>query len=89
VDLPSGALTEVTVTSAFMRPMIGHAEIARRVHDWLADLGDPSTYDTLVRRLLPGWPARRGLLHSLFTRTQSGRGPSSTVYLRPAYPVGE
>lgn len=88
IGLPSGSVREVTVTSAFMRPMIGHAEIARRVGGWLGGIGDRSAYDAVVARLLPGWPERGGLLHSLFTRTAAPSGTSSAVYLRPAYPTG-
>jgi hypothetical protein len=86
VLLPAGTVGEVTVTSAFPRPMIGDAEIARRVAAWLGDRGS-GTYDAVVARLLPGRPAGAPPLHSLFTRTRSAAGVSDTVYLRPAYPT--
>jgi hypothetical protein len=91
VLLPAGAVGEVTVTSAFLRPMIGHTEIARRVAAWLErgghSAGHADGYRALAARLLPGWPDRAGRLHSLVTRTRTAAGVTNTVYLRPAYPV--
>ncbi|MFB9239670.1 hypothetical protein ACFFWC_29765 [Plantactinospora siamensis] len=86
IALPGGTVTEVATASAFMRPMIGHAEIARRVGDWLGGVGDRRAFDTVVGRLLPGRPDRAGRLHSLFTRSRSVSGTRTTVYLRPALP---
>ncbi|WP_433220638.1 hypothetical protein ACQP00_18380 [Dactylosporangium sp. CS-047395] len=87
VGLPSGAVTEVSSASAFMRPMIGHTEIARRVGDWLGSTGDRRAYDAVARRLLPRWPDKTGRLHSMFTRAYSGDAARTTVYLRPAFPT--
>lgn len=88
VGLAGGTVDELTVVGAFPPPMVGHAEVARRVGAWLDEEGtDRRTYDALVARLLPQWPDRRGVLHSIFTRTRSESGVTNTVYLRPAYPV--
>ncbi|MEU7872419.1 hypothetical protein [Dactylosporangium sp. NPDC049140] len=88
VDLATGRIGEVSTASGFMRPMIGHPEIARRVGAWLGTTGDRRAFDAVAARLLPGWPERTGRLHSLFTRARSAKGARTTVYLRPALPEG-
>jgi hypothetical protein len=87
IGLAGGAVTEVATASAFMRPIIGHAEIARRVGHWLGGTGDRRPFDIVATRLLPGWPEQSGRLHSLFTRARSAAGARTTVYLRPPPPL--
>lgn len=87
VGLPAGTVDELTVCGAFPPPMIDHDEAAARLGSWLASMGrDRGTYDRVYARIRPGWPARGGMLHGMFTRSLSARGTSNTIYLRPAYP---
>ncbi|MFI5913175.1 hypothetical protein [Dactylosporangium sp. NPDC051541] len=79
----TGAVTEVTTAAAFMRPMIGNNELARRVSAWLTTTGDARTFNTMAARVRPGWTEWSPRMHGLFTRTLSAAGTRNTVYLRP------
>lgn len=91
IDVPSGAVRDLTVATAFPAPLLPAAEVAARVAGWVDSLGgDPTPHHDLARVLIPGHtasPDGGGRAYSLFTRTIGPRGAHSTVYIRPAWPT--
>ena len=87
VDPQTGAVLELTTAVAFPPPLVGNAEVSRRLVAWIERAGWRSEYTSVVRVLAP--PAgdlRRDLaspLHSLMTRTVTSDAAWTTLYLRP------
>ncbi|WP_456844714.1 hypothetical protein, partial [Cellulomonas sp. P5_C6] len=86
VDPATGAVGELTVTSAFPSPLVGREEVDARVLRWLATTGaETGPLSALLAAVAPTWrdspPLDRRL--SLFTRSLSRTRTATTVYVRP------
>lgn len=86
VDPATGAVGELTVTSAFPPPLVGRDELDARVLRWLATTGaETGPLAALLAAVAPTWrdapPLDRRL--SLFTRSLSRTRTATTVYVRP------
>ncbi|MET0789219.1 MAG: prenyltransferase/squalene oxidase repeat-containing protein [Cellulomonas sp.] len=86
VDPATGAVGELTVTSAFPPPLVGRDELDARVLRWLATTGaETGPLTALLAAVAPTWrdapPLDRRV--SLFTRSLSRTRTATTVYVRP------